>query len=187
MTSLHLVSDHLLLDPSSVFPLFGSGHVEEILRVAPATIAIVDLVREKELLYLLSEPDQHGNMAKVPFDIQPLLQEGIIVEEPLTDEDCYYVLPFSALNMENGEAETAAVAFARSWAICMDDREARRRILQIAPHLEIVSTAQIVKHWADTTHASHAQIQQVLQSMRVRGPYNPSWRDDLYDWCQLYF
>ncbi len=186
MTSLNLVSDHLLLEPSSVFPLWGSSRVAEILRTIPAKVTIVDVVGDNELLYMWSELDQQGNMAKIPFDKQSLLEEGLLVEETLKDEDCSNVLLFSAQNMGNGEAETAAVALARNWAICMDDGTARRRILQVAPHLEIVSTLQIVKHWAEVTQASPEEIRQVLRSMRVRGPYNPSPKDQLFEWYEAY-
>src|SRR5262245_44487631 len=66
----------------------------------------------------------------------------------------------------------------------MSNVSAWRRIAALLPQVSLVSTSQLLKHWADTQHITLKDVCTALQSMRRRGGYRFQKHDPLGDWLQ---
>jgi hypothetical protein len=52
-----------------------------------------------------------------------------------------------AVELDEGEAVTGAIAMHRHWGIVTDDRKARRVFARTNPHVQLLSTPEFIKHW----------------------------------------
>ena len=86
--------------------------------------------------------------------------------------------------MDDGEAATGAIAANRNWAIATDDRKAIRFLEQNVPSIKIVSTLELVKHWADSVIPPAETVQMVLQNIRTLARYIPNVNHPLYKWWE---
>ncbi|XWK89579.1 MAG: hypothetical protein U7127_05815 [Phormidium sp.] len=80
---------------------------------------------------------------------------------------------------DDGESATCAIAFHRGWAIATDDRKAISFFQKEAPHLQILSTLEVIKHWSEELHLA-------LDNMRIKGRYIPHRNHPLLTWWQTF-
>ncbi len=183
MTGFSFQHDYLLLDASCAISLYATRKMDEILQVLPVKVAVVDIVYQDEILYVWDKPGEHGAQYKEPINLQPLFDQGLLYKVSLVEEDYAVAIDCAALNLGNGECYTAAVAQRCHWAIGIDDQRARNCFAQTIPQIQLVSTSQIVKYWAETQTISDAEIRTVLKNMGMR---KPPKRDVLYNWLAYY-
>ena len=87
--------------------------------------------------------------------------------------------------MDDGEAATGAIAIHRNWAIATDDRQYRSVFKREAPHIQLISTPELVKHWVDNAHPKADIVSQVLKDIETRANYWVRVKDPLFDWWQM--
>src|SRR5438132_11328496 len=67
--------------------------------------------------------------------------------------------------------------------LATDDRKARRIAGQLAlPTVQLVSTSQIVSHWAGTTSAPQDELRRLLAAIELRARFIPPHDDPLREW-----
>ena len=117
-----------------------------------------------------------------PVDLTSLLEEGLIqlmrLEHP-AEEISFIDL---AANLDDGEAVTGALAFRRGWSVATDDRKARRVLGQLYPPVELVSTLELLKLWAEEVQVPSDELGAAMAEMQSSASYRPGARDPLYEW-----
>ena len=113
------------------------------------------------------------------------IEEGIIKIAELEGSEAETFVNYAAGLGDDGEAATCAIAFSRGWAVATDDRAAIRFVEREAPRIQVVSTLELVEHWANQTKKSPDSVRQVLIQIRDIGGYFPGTRHPMYAWWNL--
>lgn len=173
---------HVVLDACCVLNFCASGYLIEILESIPAQVAITEVVREEELLTLQRLRDEsNGDVNQFETAIEKDLL-SVIDFKSETEEETFvnYVFELG----DDGESATGAIAFHRNWAIATDDKKAISFFQREAPHLQILSTLAIVKHWSDKEKLSSVTLRSVLSAIRTKGRYMPHRNHPLLSWWE---
>ncbi len=181
-----LVFDHegLILDACCVINLCASYQMESILTSIPAQVVISDYVKDREVLVVLTGLNDNVVQVRESVDLDPFVETGLINVAVLNEEDESNTFLNFAAELDDGEAITGAIAVHRNWAIATDDKKAIRLFQQEAPENQIISTPEIIKHWANSHNPSSETIKTVLRNIRSRGWYFPDKQHPLFDWWQ---
>jgi hypothetical protein len=159
----------------------------DILEAIPKTIAVAAYVRDEETLWIYSGPDDNIAQAKERIDLQPFVEKGLLtIVSPNSEAEENTFIAFAAILGDDGESVTGAIAGHRYWAIATDDKKATKFFARETPDLQIISTLELVKYWADIVCPSLDIVRATLQNMRLRASYKPSDKHSLYDWWQSY-
>lgn len=184
------VSDSLLLlDACCAINLLGSGRAEEILEATPNDVAVARLVLEREVLHLESDEEPRPMEVEgapvrgpvVEISLQPLVDRGMVrVLDPASEpEQATYV--DLALELDDGEAMTGAIAIHRGALLATDDKKAIRVLGRHLPESSIVRTSEVLKDWADQG-VPVGQVREALRNVERRASFRPPRNDPLLDW-----
>jgi predicted nucleic acid-binding protein len=169
-TTLTFAHELVIVDASCMINLCATGRVGAILRSIPRPVAIASYVHEQEILR---------------FDLGPAIEEDLLgVISPSEDEDRLTV-NFAA-SVDDGEAVTCAIALNRAWTIGIDDRRAVSVFARAAPHIQVVSSLELLKHWADSTGETAPAIREALQNVRQYANFELNERHALYSWWEQF-
>jgi predicted nucleic acid-binding protein len=174
--------DCIILDACCIINLYASDRMGEILDAIPAKCVVAETVMEKEVLRIYSGPITDVRGATERIDLQPFADSGrlIIAEIESEGESLAYIE--LATKLDDGEAITGALAINRNWAIGTDDKAAVNFFRKRAPQLQIVSTLEMIRYWADTINPAAAGIYPVLKDVQLRANYEPGKTHPLYEW-----
>jgi hypothetical protein len=145
--------------------------MEDILRTLPKPLMVAEYVQAQEIRQ---------------FSLKALMEAGLLTiaaPESEAEENTFVNL---AYYLDDGEAITGSMAIHRNWALATDDRKAVALFQRLVPHVQLVSTLEIIRYWADTTIAKHEEIRTALQNMRMGTPYEPKASHPLYLWWHRY-
>ena len=143
--------------------------MEKILQAIPGYVALAIFVLDEEILRI---------------NLQPLVEQGLIrVVSPDSEAEENSLVNF-AVALDDGEAVTGALAMHRNWGIATDDRKARRVFARTNPRVQLLSTPELVKHWADTYNPPLEVIREALQNIQTQARYKPPPDHALHAWWQ---
>ncbi|BAU09663.1 unknown protein [Leptolyngbya sp. NIES-3755] len=173
---------HLILDACCILNFCASRYLIPILKSISAQVVVTVVVKERELL-TLQRLDTDENEGATQFETaiaQGLL--SVVDFESESEEETFvnYVFELG----DDGESATCAIAFHREWAIATDDKKAVSFFQKEAPHLQILSTLEIIKNWSDQANLTSDQLRSVLTDVRTRGRYAPPRNHPLLGWWQ---
>lgn len=173
---------HVVLDACCVLNFCASGHLIEIVKSIPAQVVVTEVIRERELLTLQRLADESSEDIN---QFESAIEKRIISVIDFNSESeqetfVNYVFELG----DDGESATCSIAFHRSWAIATDNRKAISFFQKEAPHLQILSTLELVKNWAETGKLSSATLRSVLTSIRTKGRYIPHCHHPLLRWWE---
>lgn len=161
--------DCTILDACCAINLYMSGRIEDILQAIPGSVALATFVLEEEILRI---------------NLRPLVAQGFIrVVAPESEAEENAFVNF-AVELDDGEAVTGAIAMHRHWGIATNDWKARRVFSHTNPHVQLLSTPELIKHWADTSNPPIEVIREVLQNIQTHARYQPPATHALYAWWQ---
>lgn len=166
----------LALDACCLINLHASGRLVEIARAAPARTVVTQVVWEQEVPTLRRVEEAAG----APAD--GAVEAGIIEVVGFERSEAEAFVNYAAELGDDGEAATCAVAFSRGWAVSTDDRAAIRFVEKRAPHIQIVSSLELVAHWAETVRVPADSVRQVLVQIRDVGRYIPGRAHPMWSW-----
>jgi len=172
-----LITDRpAVLDACVLLNLLATERIAEVAKViAPACLVCSAVAAES--LYL--RPLEPGGKPEA-IDLGPLVKGGVLtacaIQGPL-EEEAYVNY---AIELDDGEAMSLAIAQARNFALATDERKARRIIRENLPHLLVISTAEIVHGWARTT--GRADAVRAVRSIETRARFRPPDTDPLSPW-----
>ncbi len=182
MPDFHFTHDHLILDACCIINLRASGRMEAVLSSAPIQMAIAGYVKEYETLTYFSGPREDVTLQKEAIDLQPLIDGNILEVVDLdqeTESDAY--LGF-AVDLDDGEAVTGAIALNRDWAIATDDKKAIADFKDESPDTQILTTPELMKIWVDNAKPTVEAASDALRNIELRARYRPGVRHTLYTW-----
>jgi hypothetical protein len=184
----------VFLDACCAINVLASGAAEEILRSLPCQVAVTPRVLEEDVLYVRDgperEPAEDGPELELGLTasddpaiiihevgLQPLVDCGAIgAADPLSDEELETFVTL-ALELDDGEAETAAAALCRGGAVATDDKKAIRVLGLHAPGLVILRTSALLETWAVSRSVPGARVREVLVAIERKASFLPP-RDD---------
>jgi len=153
--------------------LVASRRISEILTTIPIPVAVAEYVYSVELISMA--PDLDNVILGGAIQIVPLAPGA----EEVT------AVNFS-FHLDNGEAFTGAIAVHHIWAIGIDDAKAIRCFQQQAPHLQLITTPELISHWANVMNAPLELVREVVRNVRENGRYKAPRKHALYDWWQRF-
>jgi predicted nucleic acid-binding protein len=161
--------DGIILDACCLINLCETGRMSDILASLRIPVFVADYVKDTEVLRC---------------DLQPFIDHGLLsVASPETEiEELTYVN--FAVSLDDGEAITGALALHRGWAIGTDERKARKVFAVAAPHLQLLSTPELIKYWVDVINPSLKELRDALRDVGDRARYQPDVQHPLYKWWQ---
>jgi predicted nucleic acid-binding protein len=131
----------------------------------------------EESLYL--RPLEAGGRPEA-VDLQTLIGAGVLTSCQLeggAEEELYVSY---AMELDDGEAMSLAIAQSRNLVLATDERKARRLARENAPQLSIISTAEIIRAWAEDKE--RRDVIAVVRSIRARARFRPPESDPLATW-----
>ncbi len=177
--------DCVILDACCIINLYASGHMGDILHSITPSIAVATYVRDVEIIRIYSgSGKQKGKYELINLELF-IACNLLTVVSPETDAENAAFVRFAA-TLGGGEAVTGAIALHRNWSICSDDRKAIAFFARNTPHLQLISTLELVKHWVDTSDVPFALVQEALHNMRIRARYAPIANHKLFGWWKRY-
>lgn len=176
----------VILDACCLINLHASGQMKSILESLNVSLFIAEYVHTEELSSLKSGFDVGEVQVDEQSNLDFLIRAGIIAAVSFESEIEQNLFVNLAVDMDDGEAATAALAVTRNWALGTDDRRAMAYLRQRNMNLPFVSTLEIIKFWADVTPASNDAVKSALTNVRVRGRYKPKSSHPLHSWWGTY-
>jgi hypothetical protein len=168
-------------DACGLLNLAATRRAEDILSYLDVPSYVVQEVRNGEVLYLRSLPEEDPMGKLVTVDLTPLLGAGLLQELMLDTVEQSLFVGFAA-SVDDGEARTAAVAVHCGWGMVIDDRATLRLLAAQSPPVSVLTTPVWVKFWADTTGASSHELGEVLRRIEVCAHFKPRKIDPLKVW-----
>ena len=162
--------DGLMLDACILINLNASGQMEAILRSIPPQVAVAAYISENEIR---------------SFDLQPFIDKGLLIVVDIdftSDEDTNRVANYSNALGADGEAYTGAIAVSKNWAIGTDERRVLNYFEREAPHLQRITTHELVKHWADTMSPERETVQLALEQIAIIGKFVINAQHSCFEW-----
>jgi len=188
----------VFLDACCLINLFGSGRAEVILRALPYRFAVARYVAEKEVLEIGSdeaEPgaasEARGRIALSPV-LDGLIDQGVLPSIEVTTQEEQRELIRFAVDLDDGEARTCALALTRHALVATDDKKAIR-VLRAAVGQEAGSdddpclrTSELLFEWAEREEVPEADLVQVVRSIARNATILPPRSDPHFDrWMKL--
>ena len=165
-----------VLDTCVLINLLATGRAAEIVRViAPARMVCSAVSQES--LYL--RPLEAGGRPE-PVDLQTLINARVFTScqiEGVEEEDLYVAY---AIELDDGEAMSLAIAQSRNLVLATDERKARRLARENAPQLTVISTSEIIRAWAEGTE--RRDVIAAVRSILARARFRPPDSDPLAIW-----
>jgi predicted nucleic acid-binding protein len=176
----------VILDACCIINLYASGQMGNILKSIPKSVTVAAYVHAKEVMRIHGGPNGDITQKYERIDLQPFINSGLLtIVSPETEAENLAFVNF-ATALDDGEAITGAIALHRNWSIATDDRKATSFFTQNMPHIQTISTPELIKYWVDTTHPPVEVLCTALQQVRTRARYEPDKRHKLYSWWQKY-
>lgn len=179
---MYIRHSHVVLDACCILNFCASGHLIAILKAISAQVVVTEVVRSKELI-TLQRLENEENQGAIQFEAaiaQGLL--SVVDFESEAEEETFVNYVFEL--EDDGESATGAIAFHRGWAIATDDRKAISFFQKEAPHLQVLSTLEIIKHWSEEVNLDARELRVALDVMRIKGRYVPHRNHPLLSWWQ---
>lgn len=174
--------DSLLLDANCLLNLYATDCLREITLALSFRFWVTDYVVKQEALFIVQHDLTENKYLREPVDLTPLIEERQIQLMSLENPEEEATFVNLAVHLDDGEAITGALAFHRDCSIATDDRKARRILSQYAPSIELFSTLELLKLWAEEAQVPKEELRTTMAQMRSRASYVPGTRDSLYHW-----
>lgn len=175
----------IVLDACCLLNISASGQFTSILESIPTQVVVTEVVRERELITLtcLQEQESQGKSNIIEFE-KSIENELLVVVDFESEREEELFINYVAEMKDDGESATLAIGVNRGWAIATDDKKAISFAKTESDCLEIFSTLDIIKNWADSNKVSQPQLQDVLTAIRVQGRYIPHKNHPLLSWWE---
>jgi predicted nucleic acid-binding protein len=171
----------IIQDACVLINLLSSGRFEEMAGGCGLRFAITQAAAREALF--LHDPAS-GERERI--ELQALIEKGLLellAAESENEKERFIEL---ALNLDDGEAESVAIAEARNLALATDDKKARNLIRREGLKIELWSTCSLLRHWQGRCSVPDQEMKCVLANISDRAKYRPkSGQPDFEWWDQL--
>lgn len=166
----------LVLDACCLINLCVSGRLAELIQALQVPVSVSRVVWEQEV------PTLRLVGVEPPSTAETAIKKGLLEVAEFQGSEVDTFVEFAAELGDDGEAATCAIAFERGWAVGTDDKAAIRFVERRSSHSQIITTPELVKHWADIAIPPPATVQEVLSKICDVGRYSPPRAHPLWPW-----
>lgn len=153
-----------------------------MLRAISAQAVVTEVVRSQELLTLKRVEENVGNDVDT---FEGAIEKGLIAIEDFQSElEQNDFINYAFELGDDGESATFAIAANRGWAVATDDKKATSFFRQEFPHLQLLSSLDILKYYADKAQLTPSELKTLLQEIRLKGHYVANKQHHLRDWWE---
>jgi predicted nucleic acid-binding protein len=128
-------------------------------------------VKEEARYILQPDEDDESKLVKTDIDLDAMIQTGVLHQCDLEGEEETELFVQIATKLDDGEAVCFAIAKSRGWLLATDERPTER--LAKKHSVSIITTPELVKHWADKTKASEDDVAKVVWNIQTYAHYFP--------------
>ncbi len=177
-----MAKPNLLLDTGCLINLCASGCLPDLVLGLSFQLCVLDYVKDREALWTWTAEDTKEKQKTLisPLLAPPIRNNHITLISLLPEEEALFIL--LALEMDEGEAMTAAVAIGRGFAMAVDDNKARQTINARAPGIELLTTPDLLWKWSQQGNIQPAQLRSALISIQRGASYVPRETDPRGNW-----
>jgi len=174
-----MVGIPIVLDTSVALNLLATGVGLSVLESLEVDCFVCSAVADETIYVRSDDPTE----AREAVSVDAWLPSGaVMVVNPGSPLEEELYVQFAA-DLDDGEAMSLAICRARGYALATDDRKARRIAGRLAPpSVQLLSTSQIVHHWAARTGATPGELNRVLSAIELRARFKPPHDDPLREW-----
>lgn len=144
------------------------------------TLHLPAKVKEEVRYVLRPDEEDESKLVKTDIDLAPLIQAGFLHECDLEGADETELFVQMATKLDDGEAACFAIAKNRGWLLATDERPTEN--LAKKHGLSIITTPELVKHWAEKTKADEGDVANVLWNIQTYAHYFPRKSLPLHSW-----
>jgi hypothetical protein len=168
----------LLLDACCVINLYATGRMREILRALPYRCAAARYVIDREVLLLA--PDSERSHERERIDLVLVIDEGLLEVMDVESDADKQELVRLAREIDDGEAQTCALARFRGASVASDDRKVLR--LLDREQVTAVRTAELLHEWSLRAEPGAAIVRDALRRVEALASFRPRAGAPLSDW-----
>ena len=167
----------VIQDACVLINLLASERFEDIAHGCDLRFAIVSVVAQ-ESMYL----HRAGSSERETIDLKPLIAQGLLQTLSADSENEKLRYIELALNLDDGEAESVAIAEARNFALATDDRKARNLIQREGLKIVLWSTCSLLQQWQAKCSIPDEDLKAVLTNIFNRARYRPKPGHPHFQW-----
>lgn len=182
---LHTV-ERAVLDACSLVNLYASRRIADILAASAVEYYVCEYVLRHEATYIVSADPIDGSQVKEAIDLSGVIAQSLLSSVTLESEAEAATYIELAMEVDDGEAQTIAIAAHRTMSVVTDDRLARSLMAQRALVPAMFTTGEILEQWAQLTGASDAEVRETLLNVEKGGRFRPPRNDPAYDWWRSF-
>lgn len=178
-----MTSHSEIFDACALINLYASSFMGEIISSRQARCCVVEQASQ-ESLFIRRPSDVGASFDKEPVELAPYFNSGALQSVKLKTEAEKNSFVNLALQIDDGEAATIAIAISRQMKVITDDKKAVRILKQEAPSIACLSTLEVIKAWSDTLAIQPEQIKTALSNILKYANYRPGKGHPLFAWWQ---
>lgn len=173
----------LIFDASTLINLYATSRIREIASAVPYQFLVSKYVAEQEALYIwVQEPS--GGRLRQKIDLAPLIADNVLKLVDARGAAEAETLVNLVIELDDGEAHTAAIAINRGFMVATDDRKARTLLAEQWPSVRVLSTTQILKIWSQSARATVQVLGDTFTTIQTSASFVPGPHDPEFDWWQ---
>jgi len=178
-----MTSHSEIFDACTLINLYASNFMDEIISSRQARCCVVEQA-SRESLFIRRSSDTGTSFDKEPVVLAPYFNSGALQSVKLETADEQNLFVNLALQIDDGEAATIAIAISRQMQVITDDKKAIRILKQEAPGIVCLSTLEVIKAWSETLSIQSEQIKAALSNILKYANYRPGKGHPLFAWWQ---
>ena len=167
----------IILDACVTLTLYASGKFAGILAGLPFDFRIGDRAHAESQWVRAVGADEREKV-----DLSGAISSRILTIEHLDGPDEQALFAELAAEVDDGEAEAAAIAIVRKDTLSTDDRKVIRVCRQRHAALDVLTTPQILRAWKLHSGVLDDTMREILLRVSFSAAYSPGRSDDGYDW-----
>jgi predicted nucleic acid-binding protein len=169
-----------IVDSCCIINLYAAGDLFSLLPPLGMRLHVSERVLKESLYIRQPDPADATKLVQQAVDLRPIIEAGLLHRCDLEGEEELSLFVHLATTLDDGEAACLAIAKVRGWTLATDDRKGRREALGLG--VPVVTTAELVKAWADATKAAEAAVAKLLRNIQDYARFIPHKTMPLYSW-----
>ncbi len=144
------------------------------------TLHLPAKVKDEARYILQPDEENESKLVKTEIDLEPLIQAQFLHECDLEGEEEIELFVQVATKLDDGEAVCFAIAKSRGWLLATDERPTEN--LAKRHGVQIITTPELVRHWADKAKVREDHLAKVLWNIQTYAHYFPRKTLPMYSW-----
>lgn len=167
----------LVQDACVLLNLLASGRFDDIATGCGLRFAVVSEVAGEALYLRDAASGEHE-----PVDLQVFIARGLLEVFALKGQAEQLRFIELAVDLDDGEAASIAIAEARGFALATDDIKARALIQRRAVKIKLWSTFELLRQWQSKAGTTDGELGGVLTNIANRAKFRPKQGHPEFGW-----